>query len=179
MKKLVYNNENLSEQEIDEVVTRVKVFLVNENNELLIATSGGGCQLPGGHREEGEDLMDTVVREMREETGINLEKYEIKDSFFSIQHLTRNYKNSGKNRCSEMIYFHVVTSKEPNLDNLNLTEDEKKNEFAIEKVKIDNIEEYIKSFINETQKETNIIIAKEILVAVKEFKAYLNNYNEN
>ena len=179
MKKLVYNSENLSEQEIDEVVTRVKVFLVNENNELLIATSGGGCQLPGGHREEGEDLMDTVVREMREETGINLEKYEIKDSFFSIQHLTRNYKNSGKNRCSEMIYFHVVTSKEPNLDNLNLTEDEKKNEFAIEKVKIDNIEEYIKSFINKTQKEINIIIAKEILVAVKEFKAYLNNYNEN
>ena len=69
MKKLVYNSENLSEQEIDEVVTRVKVFLVNENNELLIATSGGGCQLPGGHREENETILETAKRELNEETG--------------------------------------------------------------------------------------------------------------
>lgn len=177
MKKIVYNSENLSEKEIDEVVTRVKVFLVNKNDELLIATSGGGCQLPGGHREEGEDLLDTVVREMREETGINLEKDEIKDSFFCIQHFTRNYKNSGLNRCSEMIYFYVVTNKEPNLENLDLTEDEKNNHFAIEKVKIDNIEDYIRGFIYESQKEINVIIAKEILVAIKEFKAYLKNIN--
>ena len=175
MKKLVYNSENLTHEEIDEVVTRVKVFLVNSQNELLIATSDGGCQLPGGHREDGEELLDAVVREVQEETGICLEKDEIKDGFFCIQHYTRNYKNTQLNRCSEMIYFYVVTDKEVNVDNLNLTESEKENNFSVERVKLEEIEEYIGKFINKTQKEINIIIAKEILVAVKEFKEYLMN----
>lgn len=84
MKTKVYNSENIKEDEVDEVVTRVKAFILNKNNELLIATSNGGCQLPGGHKEEGENLIDTVIREVQEETGIILDEKEIKDSFFLL-----------------------------------------------------------------------------------------------
>ena len=175
MEVKVYNDDNISREDIHEVVTRVKVCLLNSNNSLLLATSDGGCQLPGGHKEEGENLIDTVIREVQEESGIILDKDEIKDGFFCIQHFTKNYENSGRNRCSEMIYFFVRTDKELNLNNLNLTENEIKNKFQLKWVKLDKVEDYVKGFINNTQKEINVIIAKEILVALEELKKYLNN----
>ena len=173
MKIKEYNSENIKQEEIDEVVTRVKVFLLNDKNELYIATSDGGCQLPGGHREDGEELIDTAIREVQEETGIILDKNEIVEPFYCIKHLTRNYKKTGLNRCSEMIYFYARTNKEPDIDNLNLTENEKINKFSINKVNLNDVEEFIRSFITSTQKEINIIIAKEVLSATKEFKEYL------
>lgn len=171
----LYNEDNIKENEIDEIVTRVKVFLMNDKDELLIANSAGGCQLPGGHQENGEDLETAVVREVQEETGIVLDKTEIIESFYTIKHFTRNYKQSGLNRCSEMIYFFVRTNKEPDLNNINLTDNEKNNNFAIDKVKLENFDEYINSFINNMQSEINVIIAKEILAAFKVFKTYLKN----
>jgi len=72
MKTYIKNPNNLNDEEMDSIVTRVKVFLINNNNEILLALSNGGCQLPGGHREENEDLNDTIKREIQEETGIIL-----------------------------------------------------------------------------------------------------------
>ncbi len=53
MKVINFNKENLKESDIDEAVVRIKVFLVNEDNQIIIASSNGGYQLPGGHLEEG------------------------------------------------------------------------------------------------------------------------------
>lgn len=41
-----YNDDKIDESSIQIFTTRVKVFLVNSKDEVLIATSGGGCQLP-------------------------------------------------------------------------------------------------------------------------------------
>ena len=57
MKTLIFNESNLQEKDIDEIVTRVKVFLVNNKNELNYAISNGGMQLPGGHVESGEEYI--------------------------------------------------------------------------------------------------------------------------
>ena len=50
-------------------------FVVNERNEILLIQRGYGNQegqwsLPGGHREKGDSLRKTAVKETREETGI-------------------------------------------------------------------------------------------------------------
>lgn len=39
---------------------------------LLVDGATRGLDLPGGHREDGEDLLDTVRRELAEETGLHL-----------------------------------------------------------------------------------------------------------
>ena len=82
MKTLIFNESNLQEKDIDEIVTRVKVFLVNNKNELNYAISNAGVQLPGGHVESGEEYIETVKREIKEEVGIELEDEEISKPFF-------------------------------------------------------------------------------------------------
>ena len=72
MKEIITNKDNLKENEITEVVKRVKVLLINSNNEILLGYSHHDYQFPGGHVEENEELIDTVKREVLEETGIKL-----------------------------------------------------------------------------------------------------------
>lgn len=53
----------------------VRILIENKNGEILLTKSprwGNVWIMPGGHVELGEKLVDTVVREGREETGLNL-----------------------------------------------------------------------------------------------------------
>ena len=42
--------------------------------EEKVGKDAGGIIFPGGHVEEGEPVTDSVIREMREETGLTIEK---------------------------------------------------------------------------------------------------------
>ena len=72
MKQLITNNYNLTDSDMTEVVKRVKVLLVNSNNDVLLGYSYNNYQFPGGHVEENETLVQAVNREILEETGIEL-----------------------------------------------------------------------------------------------------------
>ena len=61
MKRLVYNENELKEEEMNEFVTRVKAFIINDKNEILFANSNNGVQLIGGHVEDGEKYEDTYL----------------------------------------------------------------------------------------------------------------------
>lgn len=52
---------------------------------LLVKTYHGGWVFPGGQVESGENLMDALVREIREESGIETE----------VSHLIGVYSNTG------------------------------------------------------------------------------------
>ncbi|MDD4276231.1 MAG: NUDIX hydrolase, partial [Clostridia bacterium] len=148
---------------VEIITTRVKIFLVNSKDEILIATSGGGCQLPGGHIEEGEGILQGIVREVQEETGIILDYDEILGQFYIIKYLQKNYQNTDKNRLSQVIYFLAKTDKQTNIANLNITENEKINNFDIKYIKFTNFDDFVKQFIAPNQKEINLVIAKEML----------------
>ena len=49
--------------------------LICDGNKVLIQEKVGtkGLVFPGGHVEEGESLFESVVREMKEETGLTIE----------------------------------------------------------------------------------------------------------
>ena len=72
MKEIITNDYNLKEEDMTEVVRRVKLFIVNSNNEILLGYSHNEYQCPGGHVEENEDLISAINREMKEETGLDL-----------------------------------------------------------------------------------------------------------
>ncbi|MDD4350986.1 MAG: NUDIX domain-containing protein [Clostridia bacterium] len=165
-----YNEDKITKESCELFTTRVKEFIINDKNEILIAESDGGCQLPGGHSEEGESLLETIIREVQEETGIRVFQNEISQHFYEIRYLDKNYHGTGKNRFSKVVYSIIKTNKKPNIENINLTENEKKNHFKLNQVNIKDFEKYVKSFIFETQKEINNVIAEEILRVFIEFK---------
>ena len=49
----------------------------------------GEYELPGGHSEEGEDLMQAMIREAKEELNINLDFKDLK-----IEHILHHYKGN-------------------------------------------------------------------------------------
>ena len=57
MKEIIYNYDNLTEQDITETVIRIKVLLIN-NNKILIENGNNVYQFPGGHLEENETFNE-------------------------------------------------------------------------------------------------------------------------
>ncbi|WP_210363722.1 NUDIX domain-containing protein [Bacillus sp. REN3] len=57
----------------------------SEGNILLVKTRDGGWVYPGGQVEAGENLMDALVREIKEESGIST----------TVSYLVGVYSNTG------------------------------------------------------------------------------------
>jgi len=54
-------------------LTAGAVVIREDNKILLIYGPQRGWELPGGHVEEGENIHDALRREVKEETGIDIE----------------------------------------------------------------------------------------------------------
>lgn len=72
MEKIFYNEDNLEEKDINNYVGRAKMLLVNSKGECLLGYGNNAYQLPGGHLEENETYEECLIREVMEETGIQL-----------------------------------------------------------------------------------------------------------
>lgn len=169
MRELIINDENLKDEEMDGIVTRVKAFIINSDNKVLVARSNGGCQLPGGHVERNETYEKALVREVREEVGITVKEEEIKE-FFKIRRYMTNYFNTSKNMISDVIYFVIKTDEKPNKKNTHYTSLEKEYQFHIESVDFKYLASYVSKIVKKDGKKINKIIADELLYAYEELK---------
>ncbi len=169
MKQKINNKFNLSKEDITEIVLRSRALILNSKKELLMVFCENTYQFPGGHVEEGETLMDTLKREIREETGIIL-KEDIYPIIYQIQHHSKNYPCEGTNRYTELNYYLINTDEKYDLNNLSLDEYEKYSDFKLEYIPLNDIEIKLK----ETEKlnPKNILVYKEILEVVRELKKF-------
>ena len=151
MKELILNKDKLENNEIDEEVTRVKALMINSNNEILLAFAYGDYQFPGGHLNKDENNEKGLIREVKEETGIDISKYDLQP-FMMIKHLTKNYFNSGKNRCNKIIYYIIKTDEKLNLKKSSFTDYEKKGNFTIGYYKLNELEEMLIDYSNKNPK---------------------------
>jgi 8-oxo-dGTP diphosphatase len=55
------------------IVSAAAIVLNDKNELLLIKGPRRGWEMPGGQVEEGESLTDAVIRETKEESGIDIE----------------------------------------------------------------------------------------------------------
>lgn len=143
MKDIVTNKYNLKEEDMTEVVQRVKILLVNSKDEILLGYSHHNYQFPGGHVEENEKLVDTVNREIREETGIELNLTEV-EPFARALGYYKDWPEEGKNRKIEIYYYEIKTDEKPNLDNTEYTDNEKDGEFRLEYIPLAEVDEVLK-----------------------------------
>lgn len=143
MKEIVTNKYNLTEDDMTEVVKRVKILLVNSNDEILLGYSHHNYQFPGGHVEENEELIDTVNREILEETGMDLKLTDLEPFARNLGYY-KDWPEEGKNRKIEIYYYEVKTDEKPNLDNTSYTESEKDGGFELRYIPLSNVEEELK-----------------------------------
>ena len=142
MKELMLNKDKLKNEDINEEVTRVKALMIDSNNKIILAYGNDCYQFPGGHLEKNEKAEDGLIREVKEETGIDISKYELKP-FLMIKHLSKNYFNSGKNRCNKIIYYIIKTDEKIDFSKTSFTDYEIKHNFKIGYYNMNEIEELL------------------------------------
>lgn len=166
MKEIIYNNDNINLSDITSISVRIKVLLIN-NGMLLIGNEDGCFMFIGGHKEDNEKLIDTLKREVKEETGIELDNEVINDPFLKIIYLNKDYPNKGENRESDIYYYAVETNKLPDLENVNYTESEINKHFELINIDLNNAIDIIKE--NIPNHKDNEIISKDMIIALEEY----------
>ena len=171
MKEILYNYDNLKLEDIDEVVTRTKGLIINNNNEITLGYSHKTYQFPGGHLEDGESLEECLLREIAEETGIELKDAKLKP-FEKITYYNKNYHGSGKNRNNDIYYYIINTDAKFDMNNSKLDEWEKDGDFTVKTFKIENVEQVLTDSIPDNP--INKVIVEEMLDIFKEYKKIMS-----
>ena len=171
MKQLITNKYNLTDSDMTEVVKRVKVLLVNSNNDVLLGYSHNNYQFPGGHVEENETLVQAVNREILEETGIELNITNI-ESFACAIGYYKDWPAEGKNRKIEIYYYEVKTDEKPNLENTEYTENEKDGNFELRYIPLLDVENVLRTNAEEYGDKKGI--AREMIDLFGVYKTTIN-----
>ncbi|MBQ6324068.1 MAG: NUDIX hydrolase [Bacilli bacterium] len=166
MKEVIINDNSLTMDDIEKEVIRVKAFIINSKGKILIAHNNNTYQFPGGHTEGNETLEDCLVREIREEIGIDVEHLE--EPFFRVVTFDNDYFGTGKKVLNSIYYYRIITDQEPDLSKTHYDELELATDFNLYYVNFKNLD----AFLNKEIALGNIDpkIGKEMLLAFEEYK---------
>ena len=165
MKEIIYNYNFLNEEDINRTVVRIKAVVENNNGEILLCYSDNNYHLPGGHLEEGESYEDCLVREIKEETGIDIDKKE-RNPYLRIVYFNKDYPSVGVNTKNIANYYVVNYELVPNLDNISLTEEEKENNFELRYIKKEDVLQVLQDSLDSCSRSA---VLYDTIEAIKEY----------
>ena len=154
MKKIVINDDNLNNESMEMEVIRVKGLIINSKGKILLAHNNNTYQFPGGHLEEGENMDDCIVREIKEETGIDLEVNE--GPFLCIKTYDNNYFNTGRKVLSCIYYYRFFTDDMPNFEETHYDELELATDFNLYYVVFSDLGNFLKKSISDGMIDVSI-----------------------
>ena len=173
MKVKVFNLENVTPEEVDRKVEKVRAIILNDEGKVLVGNYAGVYLLPGGSIDRDEEEKQALTREILEETGIenvNLEN----THFLKLQALDRNYFDRKEkrelNRQTNTTFYYGRTNSSIDLNKQQLTQSEKNSRF---KISFENLS--ILTYLIENNKTTNskkYVYEREMLTVLKEFAEY-------
>ena len=165
MKEIIYNYDNLNENEVNRYVKRAKMIVENSKGELLVVYSHNNYYLIGGHVEENESFDECVVREIKEEAGVDI-PYKERKPFLTIRYLNRNYPLENINTESIANYYSIKYDLVPNLSKVNLTEEELDGGFQLKYIPKKDI---LNVLYNSLKTCTKVNVVKDTIDAVEEY----------
>lgn len=165
MKQILYNKDNLKEEDINRIVLRAKALIINSKDEILFACADNTYFLIGGRVEDGESFDEALVREIKEETGVDI-KLEEREPFITITYMNKYYPNDGINTKTLANYYLIKQDIKPNIDEIMLTEEEKSWNFELKFVHKD---EVLKRLGESLKKCKNKNAVKDTIEVIKEF----------
>lgn len=133
---LVNNPFNLNLNDITEIMNKVRCIIVDKNNNILLTHYADMYMFPGGKLKNNENNTIALIRELREELGIDFTTFEIQE-FITYENYLKNYNrvdNDVVNRLNKTKYYiiEVDNLKELNISKDNLSLNEKNNKFYTE-----------------------------------------------
>ena len=129
--EIIMNKDNLIDEEVTDFSVKVRGIIEKEGS-FVVGKYDDVYLLPGGKVEDGEDLSNALVRELKEELGVDYSSEEM-IPFIKVIHYDKDYekRNGSKvNRKVETVYF-VVPYKGINLDKVELSDSERKFGFSL------------------------------------------------
>lgn len=165
MKQIIINDNNLSKQDVDYEVIRVKGLVINSKKEILLIENNHTFQFPGGHFRKGESLESCLSREIAEELGVDLKIN--KGPFMMITTYDNDYFKSGSKVINKIYYFVVKTDITPDISRLNLDATEKETDFNIWKIKLNDLDSFLNKCLNDGTIDANI--GREMLLVINEY----------
>lgn len=147
MIEIIKNKNNIGEEEINNVITRVKALIITSDNKILLGHSFCEYQFPGGHVENDEALLPALKRELEEETGLIFDT----DNLAPFAVLKKYFKDypSEKVNTKLLIYYYVIKDdRVPILKNTDYTLEELDGNFSLRYVPLDIVKCVINDNIN-------------------------------
>lgn len=164
MRRILLNDDNLQEEDLDFEVIRVKGLIINSTGDILIAHNNGTYQFPGGHKEDDENLDDCLEREIREETGISVTS---NGPFMQITTYDSNYFNLNKKVCNKIYYYVLRTDDKPNYAETHYDELECQTDFNLFYISIRELRNFLKRAMEERNLDEKI--GREMLLVLDEY----------
>lgn len=164
MRRILLNDDNLQEEDLDFEVIRVKGLIINSTGDILIAHNNGTYQFPGGHKEDDENLDDCLEREIREETGISVTS---NGPFMQITTYDSNYFNQNKKVCNKIYYYVLRTDDKPNYAETHYDELECQTDFNLFYISIRELRNFLKRAMDERNLDEKI--GREMLLVLDEY----------
>lgn len=178
MKQVIFNKEGLTDEEIEMKEQRVKVVLRNANDDLLLCKVDGVYHFVGGHPEEDESINDCAKREVKEETGIDMESGTF-TPFLELKQYKSDYFGTGKNGLATITYIDGKTDKRFDYEERKLDEKEAEKEFILEYVKIDDVMSVLERNREVSKKQNKEFITTEMMYVISEYQKQLSKLKEN
>jgi len=169
MKEIVINKARLKADEITEVLDKARIILRNETGEFVLSHFERVYFLSGGKIELDETPAETVVRELKEETNIDI-FLDDTEPFALVKNYLRDYEsNDGEivNRLVNTYYFTGFTSKD-DIQYFNLTIPEKRDDLRAFYIDMEEARELLKEYNKENPKAT--YLALETLKILDEYE---------
>ena len=169
MKEIGLNKAKLKPDEITEVLDKARIVLRNDNGEFVLSHFERVYFLPGGKIEVGETPAEAVIRELKEETNIDI-LLDDTEPFALVKNYLRDYEsNDGEivNRLVNTYYFTGFTSKD-DIEYFNLTIPEKRDDLRAFYIDMEEARELLKEYNKENPKAT--YLALETLKILDEYE---------
>jgi 8-oxo-dGTP pyrophosphatase MutT (NUDIX family) len=94
MSRTWYATEKIARIDEKHPVNQVYVWALTSDNKIpIVSKTGESWQLPGGKPIENESLLDTAIRELREETGISSQPFMENFDFFGYYEIIEDGAN--------------------------------------------------------------------------------------
>lgn len=177
MKQVVFNKERLTDDEIEMREQRVKIILRNSKDELLLCKVDGVYHFVGGHPKGKESINECAKREVKEETGIDMES-ESFTPFLELKQYKSDYFGTGKNGLATITYIDGKTDERFNYEERNLDEKEAEKDFVLEYVKMDEAMRVLEDNREVSKKQNKEFITTEMMYVVSEYKKQLIELNK-